>query len=184
MVMQSFCTFLSIFNQLWFWSLFLLLLPRGSSCFWLHFWLHQGKSVNAGQPAPSVTPPGAPIQAPLMYRGSVRLWCHPQHIHTHYLVAVNLWPVSPTPCPKNDTQPSSCTLLWFIILLCREENQRHVKKKKKRFVVHDMRCFSMRSLRRGFLMSVFPLSSSWCFPLVTSVQCTAMQSTVTGMSQK
>lgn len=127
--MQSFCTFLLIFKQLWFWSFFLLLLPRGSSCFWLNFWLHQGKSVNAGQPAPSVTPPGAPIQAPLMYRGSVRLWCHPQHIHTHYLVAVNLWLVSPTPRPKkkNDTWPSSCTPLWFMILLCLEENQRHVK---------------------------------------------------------
>lgn len=28
---------------------------------------------------------------------------------------------------KNDTWPSSCTPLWFMILLCLEENQRHVK---------------------------------------------------------
>lgn len=138
--MQSFCTFLLIFKQLWFWSFFLLLLPRGSSCFWLNFWLHQGKSVNAGQPAPSVTPPGVPIQAPLMYRGSVRLWCHPQHIHTHCLVAVNLWPFSPTPRPKNDTRPSSYSSVIYNITLLWGKSKTHKKKKKKKKVTLAVCC--------------------------------------------
>lgn len=60
--MQSFCahSFLSAYKQLWLWILFYHCCCRAASCFWLKFWLHQGKSLNAGQPAPGVTPSAAP----------------------------------------------------------------------------------------------------------------------------